>query len=68
VVVEDVDLTEWPGYTPNKPGYRHAEQAVVGWLDGHVKPHRESFVSRREDFEEGVQLFGNDRLVHWNLR
>lgn len=61
-----MDLSQFPGYSASKPGYRHNELAVVGWLDGHVKLHRKSFVSRREDWEEGQQLFGNERLVHWN--
>lgn len=66
---EDVDLSQTPYslYQPSKPGYRHHDQATVGWLDGHCKTHRKSFVSRRQDEEDGIPLFGNDRLIHWNL-
>ena len=65
---EDVDLTEWDGYEPSKAGYRHHDRAVVGWLDGHVKPHFRSYIQRMADEEEGSPLAGNNRLIYWNLR
>jgi prepilin-type processing-associated H-X9-DG protein len=61
-----VDLTEWVGYSASKAGFRHFDQAVVGWLDGHVKTHPQGFVGRRADDEEGRVLEGNDRLLYWN--
>ncbi len=61
-----MDLIDWTGYSPSKPGYRHHDFAVVGWLDGHVKAHKEVFVQRRQELEEGMTLFGNEQLVHWN--
>ena len=63
-----MDLTEWAGYLGSKGGYRHVDQAVVGWVDGHVKGHRQEFVSRTAEEEDGTHLFGNDRYVYWNLR
>jgi prepilin-type processing-associated H-X9-DG protein len=67
-VGEDVDLTNWGGYEPSKAGFRHHDRAMVGWLDGHVKPHFRSFIQRLGDEEDGVPLAANDRLIHWNLQ
>ena len=67
MIPEEVDLSDWEGYTASKEGYRHHDKAVVGWLDGHVKSHGKSIVALRSDAEDGVILVGNDRLVYWNL-
>lgn len=64
---ESVDLTGFEDYTPSLPGYRHANRASVGWLDGHVSPHLKSFVTEQADTESGWRLRGNERLIHWNL-
>ena len=40
---------------------------MVGWLDGHVKPHFKSFIEHRADQEDGETLILNDRLIYWNL-
>lgn len=64
---EDVDLTGFEAYAPSRPGYRHGNRAAVGWLDGHVSPHLRSYVIQTADVEDGWQLRGNERLIHWNL-
>lgn len=65
-------LTAWPGYLSTFAQYRHNENAVVGWLDGHAKAHRQGFVEQVSPIEDGQDLTAsgnpNEQFIYWNLR
>lgn len=55
------------GYVSTESQYRHNENAIVGYLDGHVKAHRAGTVERQEPDEDGRPLVGNEAYILWNL-
>ncbi|MCC2671640.1 MAG: prepilin-type N-terminal cleavage/methylation domain [Armatimonadetes bacterium] len=55
------------GYLSTEGQYRHNENAVVGYLDGHAKAHKSGYVERQEATEDGRTLYGNEVFTHWNL-
>lgn len=65
-------LTGFPGYISTFAQYRHNENAVVGWLDGHAKAHKLGYVERVAPVEDGQDLTAtgnpNEPFVFWNLR
>ena len=63
-------LTAFPGYLSTFAQYRHNENAVVGWLDGHAKAHKFGYVERVMPTEDGVDLVAtgnpNEQFYLWN--
>ena len=59
------------GYVSTFGQYRHNENAVVGFVDGHAKAHKEGYVERQGATEDGTNLTmtgnPNDIFVFWNL-
>ena len=55
------------GYVTTEGQYRHNENAIVGYMDGHAKAHKSGLVERQEATEDGITLGGNQVFTLWNL-
>jgi prepilin-type processing-associated H-X9-DG protein len=55
------------GYLSTEGQYRHNENAIVGYMDGHAKAHKSGHVERQEPTEDGRTLAGNEVFTLWNL-
>lgn len=54
-------------YISTEAQYRHNQNAIVGYMDGHVKAHQYGYAERAAATEDGITLTNNEVFVLWNL-